>query len=194
MDFKKQTTTLLLVSFLLALTSLNWCICRASPLVSQVVAPIGDRPPASSELASNNGDLIIDEEEYQNLLERLRKEAQESIKNNPSNYVSDDTDLDEILQLIGLNNEEIENFSSSSSTTSGPSSSRARPSRSSIRNRQVLQTTTATPQPTPDDCPICLEAMDPQRGREDTLECGHRMHNNCLYKWHYRVGEATNQS
>lgn len=113
---------------------------------------------------------IGEEEELEEILERLRKEQDEKLALNPTNYLADNVSVDEIMRL----------FDDVAETTPSPQSIEATP---------PSTPTTATTENERDlECSICLNSM--QNTRVHVLPCRHKFHAACLKDWieHGKVG------
>lgn len=142
----------------------------------------------------DHANYVLSEREYLQLLERLQREAQESVLANPGNYVDADLGIEEINRLIeqaetNTHNQVVSPNGATLQTTGSLETSSTSPvnldssnlaSINSISSRNSFSAPTTT-QPTR-ECPICLETIDPG---DSTLElrCRHQFHSHCIYTW-----------
>lgn len=152
--------------------------CRALPIQSaevetRTVLQDGQIQTSVQPAVEPNGDVIIDEDEYQELLRRLSDEAKSSTRDNPGNYVADDADLEQILSLIDSGTTEDDSIGTS-------------PSRSTTEIDQTGISRLTTFGDERDECPICLEEMS-SRESEQLPICGHQMHKECIQRWIHDV-------
>lgn len=141
---------------------------------------------ATSTHSFNAGDFL-DDADFDQLLLRLRSEADSSIRLNAANYVPDDADVDTIYEA----------FRAMEQTTV-----RAESTQSSATISPDQLTTTATPRitstsatdeetATVDECPICLQDMTSDLF---VAKCNHRFHYKCLLRWTSQVSVVSELS
>lgn len=130
------------------------------------------------------GDFALNDDDYARLLERLQHEAENAIGRDPSNYLSDDVTVDEIVRMFQAPQLD-------SDKTSNPSSSNEQDS-TEVNDEQIStqadagQTALVSSQvptlPTVPECPICLEPLD-DRAQIGVIPCVHKFHKTCIKAW-----------
>lgn len=133
----------------------------------------------------NHANYVLSETEYQQLLQRLQREAEESVMGNPGNYVDRDVSLDEIIRLIEI--------SEAMNQTDAPAAGIQTISdlERSSTNHVHTEFSGSTPSPqaitqTARECAICLETIE-SYDRLLELKCNHEFHHNCIVYWYLNV-------
>lgn len=108
---------------------------------------------------TDNGDYVDDDEDFQDILDRLRTqhEEEEMRKRKSAHFVADDVAINEVEQLA---------------VTGAPTATACREETDQNKKEES----------TPDECAICLESMADQTG-ESEAQCGHKFHTLCLGRW-----------
>lgn len=156
-------------------------------------------------LELTGSDYVLSEQDYQQLLDRLQREANDSIASDPRNYLDGDLPIDEIVRMIEVHSTTANpitiNDASMDSLIRGQIISTERvpdlttkdelsaenlvspprnyppPERSEVSTMSdKADTTTAKP-----ECPICLEPIDIRPS--ETTPCAHKFHSDCLRTW-----------
>lgn len=155
----------------------------------------------------NHADYVLSESEYQQLLERLQRDAEESVSADPRNYVDTDMSIEEIIRLIEASNTTFSTLDGN--TTDAPASlvSTTQPTSDGPDNSTTLQTfgeltVSVTELPNLDpairtdpirtrgsattdasiECSICLDTIEKDAAFVE-LKCEHPFHYNCIVHW-----------
>lgn len=175
-------------------------ICLVGSVTSLPVTPATEvaqttttRWQAQPETRWNHADYVLSETEYQQLLDRLQREAQDSVLANPGNYVDRDVDIEEIIRLIEISDannrssttETAENLRLVSTDEPGEALEITGQLETSSTNPVDLDSQDARIQSTR-ECPICLEPIEPDDILVD-LKCNHQFHSECIVHWSQQV-------
>lgn len=148
--------------------------CLSFFILTSLVSTLPTPPSTGAgqlDVTSHNplptGDFVESDEDFEALIERLKKESEENLALNRANYVADDISAEEIMRLIDEAEISRENPAQNELTTTTGSTS-------------IVTTEQSDAQET--DCAICLSSMKGTRASVMDY-CKHKFHQNCLTQW-----------